>query len=491
MRQTQMSLLFFAGDFVYKVKKPVNLGYLDYTSLADRRRFCEREVELNRRLCPDTYLGVVPIARGPKGILVEGPGEVVEYAVKMRRLPQERMLDRLLADGQASGDMMKSLAARVAAFHARAASTPEISTFGSIGVIRGNTDENFAQTLPYLGRTVTASTHELLRRFTDDFTDTQHALLSRRVEEGRIRDCHGDLHAAHVCMTDEVCIYDCIEFNDRFRYGDVASEVAFLAMDLDRFRRRDLSEAFADSYIALSNDAGVAELLQFYKCYRAVVRGKVEGFKLGDTLIPEEEHLAAKWLARTYFEMAKRYATNKGLLVIMSGVTASGKSSVAQRLGDLLAGTVLSSDVVRKQLAGLSPGEHRYEPFGHGIYSPEWTRRTYGELLRQAASMLTGGGCVILDASFLHVSERTRALQTAGRASSHVVVVECVAPHETLLKRLTQRESEETVSDGTLKILDGQLATREPVNEFTLGDHITADTTKQIDTLMEGIWPQV
>ncbi len=356
MRQTQMSLLFFAGDLVYKVKKPVNLGYLDYSSLADRKRFCEREIELNRRLCAQAYIAVVPITRANGGLAVEGQGEPVEYAVKMRRLPQERMLDRLLSEGTASMDMMNAIAGRVAAFHARAASTADIAAFGSLDVIRGNTDENFTQTLPNVGVTVTATTHSLLRRFTDGSLDTHRDLLQRRVDSGRIRDCHGDLHAAHVCMTEEVCIYDCIEFNDRFRYGDVASEVAFLAMDLDRFRRHDLSRSFSDSYVALSNDAGVAQLLQFYKCYRAVVRGKVEGFKLGDTLMSGDEQRAARWLARTYFELAKQYAKGEGLLVLMSGVTASGKSKVAQRLGELLAATVLSSDSVRKEMAGISPG---------------------------------------------------------------------------------------------------------------------------------------
>ena len=486
-----MSLLFFAGDFVYKVKKPVNLGYLDYSSLADRKRFCEREIVLNRRLCERAYLGVVPIVKTGKGLEVEGPGEAVEYAVKMRRLPQDRMLDGLLAAGQATGGMMESIAGRVAAFHKRAASTPEISTFGSIDVIRRNTDENFAQTLPYVGRTITAKAHAQLRDFTDDFMASQNSLLSRRVEEGRIRDCHGDLHAAHVCMTDEVCIYDCIEFNDRFRYGDVASEVAFLAMDLDRFRRRDLSREFVDSYVAISGDGGVAELIRFYKCYRAVVRGKVEGFKLGDMLMPEEEQRAATWLARTYFEMARRYATGEGLLVIMTGVAASGKSYLAERLGQLLAARVLSSDVVRKQLAGLSPTEHRYEPFGEGIYSPEWTQRTYDELLRQATPLLADGGCVILDASFLHASERLRAIETARKASSRVLAVECVAPRETLVTRLARRESEGTISDARLEIQQGQLAAREPIAEFSPGSHITADTSNDIETLMEAIWPQL
>jgi len=491
MRQTQMSLLFFVGDFVYKVKKPVNLGYLDYSSLESRKRFCEQEVHLNRRLCRDIYLGVVPIVREPQGFRVEGKGQAVEYAVKMRRLPQERMLDRLITEGLATGAMMEAIAARVAAFHTLADATAKIATFGSIATIRQNTDENFSQTVSSVGHTITPATHALLQRFTDDFLDTQRALLERRVAEDRIRDCHGDLHAAHVCMTDEVCIYDCIEFNDRFRYGDVASEVAFLAMDLDRLRRHDLSRAFVDSYVTISDDTGVAQLLPFYACYRAVVRGKVEGFKLGDTLIPDAERNAAMWLARAYFELAKRYATGRGLLIVMSGMTASGKSTVAGRLGGLLAGTVLSSDIVRKQLAGMPPEEHAYEPFGQGIYSPEWTARTYNELLRQAAPVLAGGGCAILDAAFLSASERTRAIGIAKQASARVVMVECVAPRKVLLERLAKRQAGGTVSDGRPEILEGQLAAEEPVAEFPTGDHITIDTTRDIESIMEETWAQL
>jgi len=474
-----MSLLFFAGDFVYKVKKPVNLGFLDYSTLENRKRFCEREVHLNRRLCRDTYLGVAPIVRGPQGFQVEGTGKAVEYAVKMRRLPQERMLDRLIAGGLATRAMMETLASRVAGFHSLAATSPEIAAFGGVATIRQNSDENFSQTLPSIGRTVTPSTHALLQRFADGFLATQHSLLARRVADGRIRDCHGDLHAAHVCLTDDICIYDCIEFNDRFRYGDVASEVAFLAM------------AFVDSYVTISGDTGVADLLPFYACYRAVVRGKVEGFKLGDALIPDDERRAATWLARTYFELAKRYATGQGLLIVMSGLTASGKSTVAEHLGELLAGTVLSSDIVRKQLAGLPAEEHAYEPFGKGIYSPDWTRRTYDELLQQATPLLAAGGCAILDASFLRAPERTRAIEAARQASARVVMVECVAPHEALIERIAKRQAEGTVSDGRPEILEGQLANPEPVVEFPTGDHMRIDTTRDIESILEEIWAQL
>ncbi len=490
-RQTQMSLLFFAGDFVYKVKKPVNLGYVDYTSVEARHHFCKREVELNRRLCPQAYLGVVAVTRCQGRMRVEGGGNVVEHAVKMRQLPEELMLDYLLTGGWATVPMMHTIASRVASFHSHAASSADIATFGNISAIRYNTEENFQQTLSGVNQIVTRTNHSLLREYTNNFLATHAPLLARRVKEGRIRDCHGDLHAAHVCMTDEVCIYDCIEFNDRFRYGDVASEVAFLAMDLDRFRRHGLSQAFVDSYAGISGDSGIVELMRFYKCYRAVVRGKVEGFKLSDKNIPEEEKRKALYLARTYFHMATSYATGQGLLIIMSGLTGSGKSTVAQELGNLLAGTVISSDIVRKELAGLPADQHSYEAFGQGIYSPEWTQQTYGEMLRRAQQVLSGGHCAILDASFLSSRERKRAIETAKQQHARALLVECTAPHELLRGRVTQRRTEATVSDARPEILEGQIETRDPVTEFTPADHFRVDTTRHAETILEDLWPQL
>lgn len=490
--QTQMSLLFLADDLVYKVKKPVNLGYLDYSSLEARRHYCEHEVQLNRRLCPSAYLDVVPVTRERDGQLrVEGQGQTVEHAVKMRRLPQERMLDHLLHQGKVTPTMMQAIASRLTSFHREAATSPEIAAFGTREAIRFNTDENFEQTLSNVGTTFRKSDHSLLSEYTNAFLETQAVLLSRRVENGRIRDCHGDLHAAHVCMTEEICIYDCIEFNDRFRYGDVASEVAFLAMDLDRYRRRDLSDAFADAYARLSGDGDIPALMPFYKSYRAVVRGKVEGFKLSDPMIPEEERDRAKWLARTYFELARSYATGRGLLVIMSGLTGSGKSTVAEGLGQLLAGTVISSDMVRKHLAGLAVDSHQYEPYGEGIYSPEWTRHTYDEMLLQAKPVLASAGHAILDASFLKSRERTLAVQAARQTGARAVLVECDAPHAVLMRRLLDRTADATISDGRPEILEAQESGREDVVEFAEGDHIRIDATQDSETILEDVWTRL
>jgi len=305
--QTQMSFIFLAGEYVYKVKKPVNLGYLDYTTLSKRRLFCRREVELNRRLCPDVYLEVVAITRDREGVHIGGKGRAVEYAVRMLKLPQERMMDVLLADNRVTPEMVTRVAQKLVGFHREAKTNSRIAAFGGLDTIRQNTEENFSQTQKYIGVSLSPEQYERIKKYTGDFIRCNGGLFARRVKEGRIRDCHGDLHSAHICFTDGICIYDCIEFNDRFRYADVASEVAFLAMDLDRYQRADLSRRLVNAYVELSRDEELRELLGFYKCYRAYVRGKVESFKLDDPYISDGEKAKALSAAQSYFALAEGY----------------------------------------------------------------------------------------------------------------------------------------------------------------------------------------
>jgi len=307
MVQTQMSFVFLTGDYVYKLKKPVNLGYLDYTTLDKRQYYCQKEVELNRRLCPEAYLGVVSITQGKDAISVDGEGEIIEYAVKMRCLPQKAMMDVLLSSNQVSPEMLARVAQKLVEFHQRAETNDSISVFGNLDTITQNTEENFIQTEKYIGNTISQERYQRIKAYTDSFIEHNTNLFHKRTAGGRIRDCHGDLHAAHICFTDGICIYDCIEFNDRFRYCDVASEIAFLAMDLDHYGRADLSHHFANAYIAGSQDSELMGLLNFYKCYRAYVRGKVEGFKLDDPHISDEEKAKVLAVARRYFELAESY----------------------------------------------------------------------------------------------------------------------------------------------------------------------------------------
>ncbi len=324
--QTQMSFIFLTGEYVYKIKKPVNLGYLDYTTLEKRHFFCRQELKLNRRLCPDAYLAVVPIVEEKGELRIEGRGKAIEYAVKMKQLPQDRMMDVLLPRGLVTPKMVARVAEKLVSFHQKAETNPGIAAFGKLDVIRQNTDENFAQTEKYIGLTIPKAKYERIKGYTDNFIKNNARLFDKRVREGKIRDCHGDLHAAHVCFTDDtrlparrmtpagepspsgqVCIYDCIEFNDRFRYSDVASEIAFLAMDLDRYQQSGLSRHLVNTYVELSHDEELLKLLNFYKCYRAYVRGKVESFKLDDPYIPKEEKAKVFTAAQSYFQLAESY----------------------------------------------------------------------------------------------------------------------------------------------------------------------------------------
>ncbi len=307
LSQTQMSFVFLTDDYVYKVKKPVNLGYLDYTTLDKRQFYCQQELTLNRRLCPEVYLGVVPIIQDKYSTFIERQGEVIEYAVKMRRLPQEAMMDTLLAHNQVSPEMLNSIAQKLVQFHRKAATNADISAFGSLDTIRQNTDENFSQTEKYIGNTISQTQHQRIKDYTDRVLKENAHLFHKRVADSRIRDCHGDLHAAHICLINGICIYDCIEFNDRFRYCDVASEVAFLAMDLDHYGRADLSRIFVSDYVSLSQDREITELLNFYLCYRAYVRGKVNCFKLDDPHVPEAEKTGVSATAKSYFKLAESY----------------------------------------------------------------------------------------------------------------------------------------------------------------------------------------
>ncbi len=304
--QTQMSFVFLTGDYVYKVKKPVDLGYLDYTTLDKRKFFCYQEMELNRRLCPDIYLGVVPIVQQQDRFLLGGEGEAIEYAVKMRQLPLDRMMDVLLQKNQVSEAMVRKVAQKLAEFHQQARAD-KTGNYGSLSTVLLNTEENFSQTEKYIGVSISPEQYQGIKAYTDAFTQRNASLFEKRVREGRIKDCHGDLHSAHICFAEDVYIYDCIEFNERFRYIDIASEVAFLAMDLDYHQHPHLSECFVDAYVSQSQDQGILELLDFYKCYLAYVRGKVESFKLDDPLIPTEEKTRVLAAAKRYFDLAESY----------------------------------------------------------------------------------------------------------------------------------------------------------------------------------------
>ncbi len=478
--QTQMSFVFLADELVYKVKKPVNLGYLDYTSLEKRQFYCQREVELNSRLCPDVYLEVVPIARDRGTIKIAGEGKAIEYAVKMRRLPQEAMMDVLLASNQIMPEMVTRVAQKLAAFHQKAETNANISTFGEIKAITQNTDENFTQTEKYISTTISRDKYQRIKDYTDGFIQENASLFDKRIAEGRIRDCHGDLHAAHICFTNGICIYDCIEFNDRFRYCDIASEIAFLAMDLDHYGRADLAHIFVSAYADQSQDRELVKLLGFYKCYRAYVRGKVESFKLDDPYIAPAEKSQTLEIASSYFDLAHAYTRPRPVLFITTGLVGTGKTVLAQALAKRLGLAVISSDVTRKQLAGIPVTEHRFEEFDSGIYSPGFSRKTYDKMFSEARDILSDGGSVILDASFIKAEERLKAKGLAKESGADFLIIECILDEKSIKQRLAQRLEKGSASDGRWEIYQPQKKAFEPVVEALSQKHVIIDTSKPL-----------
>jgi len=304
--QTHISFVFLTKRFVYKVKKAVNFGFLDFTTLEKRRFFCEKELELNRRLCRDMYLEVVPINKA-NAIRIKGAGETVEYAVKMKRMPQETMLSRLLEENKVDAELVDRIAKTIVEFHAKAETTSQTSKYGSLAIIGTNWKENFEQTEEYIGNTISADEFKLIRESVEAFMKNNVPLFEKRIAEGRIRDCHGDIHSDNIFVADHIYIFDAIEFNERFRYCDVAADIAFLAMDLDFKKRTDLSDFLIEKYVEYSGDRELLQLLPFYKCYRAYVRGKVVSFKLKDPNVRSTEKRTAQKEAKAYFKLATTY----------------------------------------------------------------------------------------------------------------------------------------------------------------------------------------
>ena len=307
--QTHISFVFLTKNYVYKVKKAVNFGFLDFSTLDKRRTYCEKELEINRRLCPEMYLEVVPITKSDI-IKINGNGETIEYALKMKRLPQKRIMTLLLKAKKINKKTIDEIARIVAVFHSKAQTSTEISEFGSLKIIKTNWDENFAQTKKYINQTISQSEFQFIQSKINNFMEKNKPLFEIRIADKRIRDCHGDLHSGNIFITNKICIFDAIEFNERFRYSDVTADVAFLAMDLDFQQRSDLATYFVERYIEYSEDQQLTKLLIFYKCYRAYVRGKVISFRLDDPNMKNEEDVYATNEAQAYFKLALEYAKN-------------------------------------------------------------------------------------------------------------------------------------------------------------------------------------
>jgi aminoglycoside phosphotransferase family enzyme/predicted kinase len=465
--QTHISWVFIAPPFVFKVKKPVNLGFLDFSTLEKRRYFCQREIELNRRLCPEIYLDAVSIYETDSGFSFKPPGKIVEYGVQMRKLPHGCFLIELLEKNLVGEKEINRMISTLHRFYQAETPTPEIEQWGTPEKLKVSTDENFTQVEPFIGKTISPAAFEAIRHYTNQFYKLNENLFRERIQQHRILDCHGDLHLDHVHLTPEATtIFDCIEFNDRFRFIDIANDLAFLAMDFDFEGRSDLGNLLLRNAALDLGDAGMLTIANFYKSYRAFVRGKVESIQATEketTNLQEHEKQAAR-----YFRLALRYAIagSEPLILVVMGRVGTGKSTIAKRLAGELDWPVFSSDEIRKTLAGVSLTQRTPPELRAKIYSPQMTRRTYRKLIKDG---LVAIGCsrghrprplqphngVILDATFSTRALRKLLRDECTKANMPFQFVEVEVDPNEIKKRLKARD-EKTAETSDARLEDFQ-----------------------------------
>jgi len=476
--QTHASWVFLAGDYVYKVKKPVDFGFLDFSSRAKRRFCCEEELRLNRRLGGDYYLRVEKVVKRDGGYFFGGDGLVVDYAVVMRRLPERFLMRTLLAEDKLEPRQFVALVALLYTFYEQAQVFKD-GRFGSREKVRFDVEENFAQTEVFINDTILANDFKRISSFSRGFLEHKRKLFSRRVKDGFVREGHGDLHMEHICLPPDglPVIYDCIEFNQRFRRLDVVNDIAFLAMDLEVNNRFDFASLFLNYCHEQLGALFEPELLFFYKCYRAYVRGKVWSFISSDSALAKADREQARARAGRYFKLATVYAAPAPAgITLLAGVSGSGKSYLARALENLWQVKVLRSDVVRKELTGLT-GQSAAAPFGKGIYTRKMTVKTYVEMARQVAAVIARGESVTIDASSLKSVDRQLFYDVAQAAGVPIRLVVCRAPQPVIEDNLRRRTAAGTdVSDADISIA------RQQRFEAPTGDELEAVTWVDVDT---------
>lgn len=465
--QTHISWLFITDTHVFKLKKPVNFVFLDFSTLDLRRFYCHEEVRLNRRLCPDIYEQVIELRKTDNGASFVGDGDVIEYAVMMKRLPADRMLDRLVDCSNISVEDIRIVAREISRFHANAPTSSHISEFGSLKQIQFNWQENFEQTVQFQTSTLPQSVSAIISSYVETFTTTHRSLFAERIKGGYVRDCDGDIHLGNICLMNNVAyIFDCIEFNERFRYSDTAADIAFLLMDLDFHHRPDLADTALETYISASGDTDCAKLSTFYKVYRAFVRGKVESMQLNDAGITAEARDAAQKRAIRYFRLAQGYSLRSNLpptLFITCGTMGCGKSTLVGQLSFELGLVTFNSDTVRKQMAGVPPETPVKASFGEGLYSEQISKKTYLHLRQLAGEALSSGQSAVVDAGFGSAAERAECARLAVSHGAKFVILFVQCDPDEQRRRLRERSSRgDSVSDGRVELLDQQTRFFEP-----------------------------
>jgi aminoglycoside phosphotransferase family enzyme/predicted kinase len=445
--ETHTAVVFFVGDRAYKVKKPVDLDFLDYTTVAARRAACEREIALNRRFAPDVYLGLGEI-RSPDT-------DVPEPLVVMRRMPAERRLSRLVRQGAAIDDSLRAVARLLATRHAAAARSADVDEQGTRDALSSRWEASFAQVRGMADDHVPDDVEEV-ERLVRRYLVGRKQLFDTRIEQGRVIDGHGDLLAEDIfCLDDGPRLLDCLEFDDHLRYVDGLDDAAFLAMDLEQLGAPEAAGFFLAQYSEYSGDPAPPSLWHHYVAYRAFVRAKVSLIQAG------QGAPGAETAARRLIVTALRHLRTSAVgLTLVGGLPGSGKSTLSGALADHLGVTLLSSDHLRKELAGIPAEQSAAAGYGQGVYTPEWTERTYASLLDRAATLLSSGESVVLDATWSDAGRREAALRMAERTSADLVALHCQVPGDVSAARLTTRAP--GASDADLDVAT-VMAAKEPL----------------------------
>jgi aminoglycoside phosphotransferase family enzyme/predicted kinase len=461
--ETHISTVLLTGRCAYKIKKPVDFGFLDFTTLAARHRFCEEELRLNRRLAPSLYLEVVPITGNTEAPVLGGEGPALEYAVKMREFPQDALASRMLARRELSADDIDALARKVAAFHSSVAVAARNGPFGSPDEILRVVRQNFSQLAPLVCADGECEEVEALRAWTECEHTARRETFSQRRAQGFVRECHGDLHLGNIARVDgELTIFDCIEFNESMRWIDVMSEIAFTVMDLEDRGRADLAHRFLNAYLEATGDYAGLAVLRFYLVYRALVRAKIARLRaaqLGGAASPHA--LLAEY--RGYVALASGYAqTPHPALLITHGLSGSGKTVLSQALLETIGAVRVRSDVERKRMHGLDALERAGTGVGRHLYAADATAATYDRLFALAREIVRSGWTAILDATFLLGAQRERFRALAEELRIPFVILAFEAREGTLRERIACRQvAASDPSDADLAVLAHQLATRE------------------------------
>jgi aminoglycoside phosphotransferase family enzyme/predicted kinase len=480
--ETHISDVLLTGPYAYKLKKPLDLGFLDFSTLEKRRRSCDEEIRLNRRLAPDLYLGVVPITGDRAHPRAGGEGVALEYAVQMRQFDQAGMLGRVLARDELTGPLVDEIAQDIAAFHLALSPSPADGLYGQPRTIMGPALQNFDQLLQLAHSEDEHTALDWLQRWTVGQHARLEKLFGERHRDGFVRECHGDLHLGNMVLIDgRVRIFDGIEFSPELRWIDVMNEVAFLTMDLIQHQRSDLAYRFLDRYLQITGDYPGLLLLRYYMVYRALVRAKVAAMRAVQTGLDEHAQRSLQDKRRTHVMLAKRIAQSvHPKLAILHGLSGSGKTVVSQIALETTGAIRIRSDVERKRLHGLSIAARSKSAVGEGLYTASAGNATYERLTELAAHTLDAGFPVLVDAAFLKREQRERMRQLAELKHVPFVILHIDASETTLRRRIAQREADGAdASEASGAVLDWQLVNQEPLTEAERVMTRSFDTERQ------------